>query len=59
MIVLSVSHDSNTRLTNSINIVVLTHQSIILERSFIFSESVIWINLPWKVKMAENFNRIE
>ena len=51
------AHDRNTRLTNSYDIHVPSHNSEILKRSFVYNCSVLWNSLRHEeVKLADNVN---
>ena len=50
-------HDRNTRLANSKDVHVPHHKSNVPKRSFLYSGSVIWNNLPSEIKMAENLDQ--
>ena len=49
-------HDRNTRLTNSNDVHVPSHNSEILNRSFVYNGSVLWNSLRHEVKLADNVN---
>ena len=51
----SEAHDHNTRLTNSNDVHVPSHNSEILKRSFVYNGSVLW-NSHCHVKLADNVN---
>ena len=48
--------DRNTRLTNSYNVHVPSHDSEILKRSFVYNGSVPWNSIRHEVKLADNVN---
>ena len=50
------AHDRNTRLANSYDVHVLSHNSEILKRSFVYNDSVLWNSLRHEVKLADNVN---
>ena len=50
------THDSNTRLANSYDVHVPSHNSEILKGSFVYNGSVLWKSLRHEVKLAYNVN---
>ena len=56
IVMASEAHDRNTRLTNSYDVHVPSHNSEILKRSFVYSGSVLWNSLRHEVKLADNVN---
>ena len=50
------AHDRNTRVANSYDVHVLSHNSEILKRSFVYNGSVLWNSLHHEVKLADNVN---
>ena len=50
------AHDRNTRLANSYDVHVPSHNSEILKRSFVYNGSVLWNSLRHEVKLADNVN---
>ena len=50
------AHDRNTRLTNSYDVHVPSHNSEILKRSFGYKGIVLWNSLRHEVKLADNVN---
>ena len=56
IVMASEAHDRNTRLTNSYDVHVPSHNSEILKRSFVYNGSVLWNSLRHEVKLADNVN---
>ena len=56
IVMASEAHDRNTRLTNSFDVHVQSHNSEILKRSFVYNGSVLWNSLRHEVKSADNVN---
>ena len=52
----SEAHDRNTRLTNSYDVHVPSHNGEILKRSFVYNGSVLWNSLRYELKLADNVN---
>ena len=50
------ARDRNTRLANSYDVHVLSHNNEILNRSFVYNGSVLWNNLRHEVKLADTVN---
>ena len=50
------AHDLNTRLADSYDVHVPSHNSEILKRSFAYNGSVIWNSLRHEVKLADTVN---
>ena len=50
------AHDRNTRLANSYDVHVPSHNSEILKGSFVYNGSVLWNSLRHEVKLADNVN---
>ena len=50
------AHDRNTRLANSYDVHVPSHNSEILKRSFVYKGSVLWNSIHHEVKLADNVN---
>ena len=56
VVMASEARDRNTRLTNSYDVHVPSHNSEILKRSFVYNGSVLWNSLHHEVKLADNVN---
>ena len=53
------AHDRNTRLANSYDAHVPSHNSEILNRSFVHNGSVLWNSLRHEVKLADDVNAVK